>query len=327
MVGYSYYDSSNEPRDFFYSKAMGMIDLNSLLPANSGWVLKDAAAINNSGQIVGTAEDSMGNDNAFVLSGAAAKVARNVVTGGLFYTLTDWKGLANELDQSLPQGTDLQGEVSSYVTQWDSSSGWIGALSRWSLGSIGVPARLSLDVRKSFMVSAASDAEQAAETAYSDLTNPQNNYLGAPSDGQLIQLIGHSRGAAVNARLSQILVDNGYAVDQYISLDGYSTDWPFPSDMLGDISIVGNATADRKVNYEVQEGILPALIGMAGEVHRHLYFRRSQVAARRGHRLAGAEPVGLRELDDPRSEPGRRSFFKSPQYCRPFTRTLVTPIY
>jgi len=30
-----------------------MIDLNSLLPAGSGWVLTDAMAINDSGQIVG----------------------------------------------------------------------------------------------------------------------------------------------------------------------------------------------------------------------------------------------------------------------------------
>ena len=31
-----------------------MTDLNSLLPANSGWVLESAQFINNSGRIVGT---------------------------------------------------------------------------------------------------------------------------------------------------------------------------------------------------------------------------------------------------------------------------------
>ncbi|HVW10749.1 MAG TPA: PEP-CTERM sorting domain-containing protein [Bryobacteraceae bacterium] len=38
---------------FYYTGTGGMLDLNTLLPANSGWVLQGAEGINDSGQIVG----------------------------------------------------------------------------------------------------------------------------------------------------------------------------------------------------------------------------------------------------------------------------------
>ena len=272
FVGYSYIDSINDTHAFLYSKATGMVNLNSFLPSNSGWVLRDATAINNSGQIVGQAYDPMDDEtDAFVLNVSPRVV--NVVTHGFNPTPTDPTGfrqpfvdLGKELDQELPKGTDLQGEVNSYVTQWDSSSGWIGAFASVASSLLGVPADLAFQSARLFMVEAAANAEQAAQTAYSDLTDPQSIYLGPPSDGQLIQLIGHSRGAAVNARLSQILHEHGYNVDQYISLDGYSTDWPLPSNILGDISIVGTTNADRKVNYEVVQGLLPAIIGQLEKI-------------------------------------------------------------
>src|SRR4051812_49702706 len=37
----------------FVSTGAGMVDLNTLIPAGSGWVLNEARDINNSGQIVG----------------------------------------------------------------------------------------------------------------------------------------------------------------------------------------------------------------------------------------------------------------------------------
>ena len=51
---------------FLYSTGV-MIDLNSLLPASSGWVLDSANAINNSGQIVGTGKHN-GVETAFLAS-------------------------------------------------------------------------------------------------------------------------------------------------------------------------------------------------------------------------------------------------------------------
>ncbi len=46
-----------------------IIDLNDLLPANSGWVLRQALAINDAGQIAGTGERS-GQNRAFILTPA-----------------------------------------------------------------------------------------------------------------------------------------------------------------------------------------------------------------------------------------------------------------
>jgi hypothetical protein len=59
----------------------------------------------------------------------------------------------------------------------------------------------------------------------------------------------------VNALVSQLLSDKGYIVDQYTSLDGYSTDWPTGGDLLGDIRIANIATADMKENYRVTDGL------------------------------------------------------------------------
>jgi len=44
-----------------------MIDLNTLVPANAGWKLNTAEAINNAGQIVGAATDANRNQRAFML--------------------------------------------------------------------------------------------------------------------------------------------------------------------------------------------------------------------------------------------------------------------
>jgi probable HAF family extracellular repeat protein len=45
--------SLNDFRPFVWSASTGMLDLNSLIPANSGWLLQFAFAINDKGQIVG----------------------------------------------------------------------------------------------------------------------------------------------------------------------------------------------------------------------------------------------------------------------------------
>ena len=45
----------------------GMQDLNSLIPANSGWVLINANAINNTGQITGYGVKD-GHNHAFLLT-------------------------------------------------------------------------------------------------------------------------------------------------------------------------------------------------------------------------------------------------------------------
>jgi probable HAF family extracellular repeat protein len=53
VVGWSD-NSSGERRAFFYDSANGMKDLNDLIPADSGWTIHEARAINNNGQIAAT---------------------------------------------------------------------------------------------------------------------------------------------------------------------------------------------------------------------------------------------------------------------------------
>jgi probable HAF family extracellular repeat protein len=53
---------------FVYTAATGMVDLNALIPANSGWLLTDASAINDAGQIAGTGYAPNGYTHAFLLT-------------------------------------------------------------------------------------------------------------------------------------------------------------------------------------------------------------------------------------------------------------------
>jgi probable HAF family extracellular repeat protein len=54
IVGWMDFFASGDPRAFLYTPASGFLDLNSLLPPNSGWKLWEALGINDAGQIVGT---------------------------------------------------------------------------------------------------------------------------------------------------------------------------------------------------------------------------------------------------------------------------------
>jgi probable HAF family extracellular repeat protein len=57
---------------FLYTTSSGMIDLNSLLPAGSGWALEVATAINDSGQVVGFGINPEGQQEAFLLDTASS---------------------------------------------------------------------------------------------------------------------------------------------------------------------------------------------------------------------------------------------------------------
>ena len=66
VVGYGNL-SNNAARAMVWTSTGGMQDLNSLIPANSGWVLINANAINNVGQITGYGTKA-GHNHAFVLT-------------------------------------------------------------------------------------------------------------------------------------------------------------------------------------------------------------------------------------------------------------------
>ena len=182
-------------------------------------------------------------------------------TSGSF--LTPFQNIATDLDTIVPAGTPLQGSVRSYVPQWNSYGGWYQALAALAVYEVSSDSRtkqLALATANDYLSQAAANAQQAAQNIVAYITKSANGYLSAPQYGQVIQLIGHSRGAAVNALVSQILEQQDkYDVDDFISLDGYSTDWPAPSNILEDINITATATADTKINYEVQEGLGPVL--------------------------------------------------------------------
>ena len=74
VVGWSGNDE-NDSRAFFWQDGL-MLDLNTLLPADSGWRLVEAKGINNQGMIVGTAMIN-GQSRAFLLSPPSAQRLRN----------------------------------------------------------------------------------------------------------------------------------------------------------------------------------------------------------------------------------------------------------
>ena len=74
VVGWSG-TGENNSRAFFWQDGF-MLDLNSLLPAGSGWHLIEARGINNQGMIVGTAMIN-GASRAFLLAPPSAQRLRN----------------------------------------------------------------------------------------------------------------------------------------------------------------------------------------------------------------------------------------------------------
>jgi len=62
-------------RAFLYTSASGMVDLNTLVPPNSGWTLQEAHSINDRGQITGFGISPDGDQHAFLLTPIPARAA------------------------------------------------------------------------------------------------------------------------------------------------------------------------------------------------------------------------------------------------------------
>ena len=150
---------------------------------------------------------------------------------------------------------ELEGGVVSYVANWPSTDGWLQAI--LSVVSTAFAPALKdqlLVYADNEMDRAALHAESAAEKIVDDLFS--TGFLYQDSMPQ-IHLIGHSRGAAVNARVARLLHERGITPTQYTALDGYSTDWPALSGILGDLSIIretANIPGMRRVNVRVDDG-------------------------------------------------------------------------
>lgn len=180
---------------------------------------------------------------------------------GLPDFLSGWETLKTQIAYlpatygSAAKQRELDGRVVSYVANWPSSDGWIQAVTavcamrfapQWT-------PQLLLCAEEN-MRRAAMHADNAAERIVNDLGSM--GMLTGPDTPQ-IHLIGHSRGAAVNARVARLLKSRGITPSQYTALDGYAPDWPAPSNILADLDIVTETTNIpnmRRVNVMVDDG-------------------------------------------------------------------------
>ncbi|MEP1079566.1 Ig-like domain-containing protein [Leptolyngbya sp. PL-A3] len=231
--------------------------------------------INSAGQVAFWVSLSDGK-NAIVRAQPPAPKVVNIATHGfgngfpLFPNFLDgWFTLGNKLE-GFAFGTPLAGQVKSYVSSWDSSTGWS---SGWSSAAVATLFQaqnrtdlydLAIRTVVLNLKRAGRLAENAARTIATDVI--VSGLLGDPqlsiNGDQIIHLVGHSRGAAVNARVAVLLAEQKYNINQFTSLDGYSTDWPGLAGLLGDISIVTEVNAvknigklERAVNYRVQDNL------------------------------------------------------------------------
>lgn len=243
----------------------------------------------------------------------------NVVTHGFGSILPgfhdSWSLLEQELNRLPQAGSDLEGSVQTIRHEWDSSSGWIGGMFAflnsvmfdraaaindslnvllkiafpWSIERLRQLSELSLSIGRSFMAEARSHAEQAAREIVARIdSDPRLSKIGA----EVIHLVGHSRGGAVNARVAELLTEEGYFIEQFTSLDGYSIDWPGGSNVLADFDIAGKVgdagnSIGRSVNYRVEEGLDEVLINLAPSVTRSLLSHVDKLG------LLGAAAVGF----------------------------------
>jgi hypothetical protein len=201
----------------------------------------------------------------------------NVVTPGFLSDqpggYTTWNKVLNELDVQIPARTSLQNNVTGFVEKWPATAGFIDELE-----GIAFEILTPTDSGGAALVAtgnsiAAQNANAAAADIAARISDPQSAFYADPlltaraDNPQIIHLIGHSRGAAVNAAAVDLLAGKGYTIDQYTSLDGYSTDWPGLSGQAGDIPIAADIAAAgphvrRAVNYEVQQGLGPSISGI-----------------------------------------------------------------
>jgi probable HAF family extracellular repeat protein len=67
VVGNSSTNATAQGHAFLWSADQGMIDLNDVIPPNSGWLLQIGIGINDNGQIVGFGINPAGKTHAFLL--------------------------------------------------------------------------------------------------------------------------------------------------------------------------------------------------------------------------------------------------------------------
>lgn len=209
----------------------------------------------------------------------------NVLTHGFRPSFDDPETFVQRFEQiknefrSMPQpGSVFEGAVESYVARWESTEGFQEALIATTVREVVKIVRpafrqthpaiyAALDtihvasdvIQDSFLQTSGKHARLAARSIVRELHeldylsgDPQRSW----ANNEIIHLVGHSRGAGVNALVAQHLVGLGYQLDQYTALDGYGTDWPGLSGQLGDVDIAVAVPArgvKNRLNYRVED--------------------------------------------------------------------------
>jgi uncharacterized membrane protein len=187
--------------------------------------------------------------------------------------LPNFDQLKQVLDVLPARGSTLDGRVSSYRADWDSTSFFYDGFKALLVSKLAfaesvlsfltdpeLSSGLLATSAASYSIAAATSLisdiylKLAAQQVLEDITLPGANYL-LPYDQsnvlQRIELIGHSRGAGLNAILANQLWNMGYRNIDYISLDGYADDWPDGSGVLSNVDIVHETSVlnGEKINY------------------------------------------------------------------------------
>jgi len=122
IVGFAL-NAAGEPRAFVSSAGGAMVDLNTLLPAGSGWVLQSANAINDAGQIAG--EGTFGGERrAFLLTPPVASDTTPPVVSSVTTTPDSiWPPKHQMVDVTVTTvATDDSGETPTCTVQGVASS-------------------------------------------------------------------------------------------------------------------------------------------------------------------------------------------------------------
>jgi len=144
VVGYSYVSGSGD-HGFLKESGQPMIDLNSLIPADSGWTIHDARAINSKGQIAAIGDKAGGQGHALLLSPTSDIPPPEDTEAPPPPTITNPQDNTYDTDGSFSLSGNaeasstvelFEGTTSKGITKADSSSGaWSIALSGISEGA------------------------------------------------------------------------------------------------------------------------------------------------------------------------------------------------
>jgi hypothetical protein len=211
-----------------WSEASGVVDLNSLLRAGSGWTLQSVTGINAQNDIVGTGNYTngpQGNSKGFLLTGLGLPQ--------LTATSLKWNTSQGGVDFSYQVGGDAVSKDTSVALYWSSSNQFKTAdVKGGPVYSKDIPAGTATGSYGPFNVSAAALGQPPDGAKYLLVVTDPNNVLGNFDPSKNVQALAvpdlaaeslswHTTQADVSSTFTP---DNGGGVDL-----GYSINDPLPA--------------------------------------------------------------------------------------------------